>query len=65
MKPLVQQSYEYGFSDIDSLDHNKNVDFEENYPYEEGIIGEIYQRPDKSYFQELPNLNIKLIQMYW
>ena len=27
-----------------------NVEFEENSPYQEGIISEAYQRPDKSYF---------------
>ena len=30
------------------LDIEINKDFEENSPYQEGIISEIYQRPDKS-----------------
>ena len=30
------------------LDLEINKDSEENYPYQEGIISEIYQRPDKS-----------------
>ena len=30
------------------LDLEINKDFEENLPYQEGIISEIYQRPDKS-----------------
>ena len=30
--------------------------FEENSPYQEGIISESYQRPDKSYVQEPPEL---------
>ena len=30
-----------------------NLDFEENSPFQEGIISEAYQRPDKSFFQEL------------
>ena len=30
------------------LDLGINKDFEENSPYQEGIISEIYQRPDKS-----------------
>ena len=30
-----------------------DLEFEENSPYQEGIISETYQRPDKSYFQEL------------
>ena len=37
-----------------SLDNNPeiNMDFEENSPFQEGVISEIYQRPDKSFFQE-------------
>ena len=29
-----------------------NTDFEENSPFQEGVILETYQRPDKSFFQE-------------
>ena len=29
-----------------------DIEFEENSPYQEGIISKIYQRPDESYFQE-------------
>ena len=29
-----------------------NIDFKENSPFQEGVISEIYQRPDKSFFQE-------------
>ena len=29
-----------------------NIDFMENSPFQEGIISETYQRPDKSFFQE-------------
>ena len=29
-----------------------NIDFEENFPFQEGIISETYQRPDRSFFQE-------------
>ena len=29
-----------------------DLEFDENSPYQEGIISETYQRPDKSYFQE-------------
>ena len=38
-------------SDIDI-----NTDFELNSLYQEGIISESYQRPDRSYVQELPEL---------
>ena len=29
-----------------------DLEFEENLPYQEGIISETYQRPNKLYFQE-------------
>ena len=29
-----------------------NTNFEENSPFQEGVISETYQRPDKSFFQE-------------
>ena len=29
-----------------------NTNFEENSPFQEGILSETYQRPDKSFFQE-------------
>ena len=32
------------------------MDFEENPPYQEGVISEMYQRPDRSYFQEPADL---------
>ena len=34
-----------------------NLDFEENSPFQEGVISEAYQRPDKSLFQEPKELN--------
>ena len=43
-------------SDIDAVEQDNNMDFEENSPHQEGVIVEIYQRPDKSYFQEPPEL---------
>ena len=33
-----------------------DLEFKENSPYQEGIISKTYQRPDKSYFQELKEL---------
>ena len=38
------------------LDLDINKDFEENSPYQEGIISEIYQRPDKSQLVDPPEL---------
>ena len=42
-------------SDIDALEQEINTNFEENSTHQ-GVISERYQRPDKSYFQELPEL---------
>ena len=41
-------------SQKDLLDNaiDRNVDIEENSPFQEGIISEIYERPDTSYIQE-------------
>ena len=33
-----------------------DIEFEENSPHQEDIILEFYQRPNKSYFQELKDL---------
>ena len=57
-------------SDIDVMEQDINIDFEENSPYEEGVISETYQRPDKSYFQEAPELQGlvstgKLVQSFY
>ena len=38
------------------LDLEINTDFEENSPYQEGIISEIYQRPDKAQIVDPPEL---------
>ena len=49
---LIKQdvSYPQGSPDIDNI--NPNFDFEENSPFQEGIMSETFQRPDKSFFQE-------------
>ena len=41
---------------------NINLDFEENSPFQEGIISETIQRPDKSFFKNLKELE-NLIDM--
>ena len=38
------------------MDLDINTDFEENSPYQEGIISETYQRSGKSYINEPPEL---------
>ena len=37
---------------LSDIDLELNTNFEENSPFQEGVISEMYQRPDKSYFQE-------------
>ena len=50
-------------------DIDMNMDFKENPPYQEGVISETYLRPDRSYFQEPPELESlvstgKLVQRF-
>ena len=45
---------------IDSIEHDINVNFAENLPHQGGVISEIYQRPDQSYFQEPPVLQCQV-----
>ena len=40
------------WKDLLETDLGRNVDIEENSPFQEGIISETYERPDKSYIQE-------------
>ena len=35
---------------------SSKIEIEENSPFQESIISEVYERPDKSYFQELTEL---------
>ena len=51
------------------LDLEINKDFKENSPYQEGVISEIYQRPDKSQLVDPPELTDlvdtnKIVQKY-
>ena len=39
-------------TNIENINPDINFDFEENSPFQEGIMSEIFQRPDKSFFQE-------------
>ena len=40
------------WKDLLETDLDRNVDIEENSPFQEGIISETYKRPDQSYVQE-------------
>ena len=53
--------------DLSDLDMARKIKFEENSAHQEGIISEMYERPDKSYIQEPTELKdlidtTKLIQ---
>ena len=37
---------------VQDISPNINFDFEENSPFQEGVMSETYQRPDKTFFQE-------------
>ena len=55
--------------DLLDNDLDRKVEIEENSPFQEGIISEIYERPDSSYMQEPQELTdlidtTKLIQKY-
>ena len=50
-------------------DSDRKVEIEENSPFQEGFISEIYERPDTSYVQEPPELKnlidtAKLVQKF-
>ena len=50
-KPIQQDvSYPQSSPNIENI--NLNFDFEENSPYQEGVMSETFQRLDKSFFQE-------------
>ena len=40
---------------VENINPDINLDFEENSPFQEGIITETFQRPNKSFFQEPKN----------
>ena len=65
---LVDPSID-NWKELLETDLDRNVDIEENSPFQEGIISETYERPDKSYVQdpyELKDLidTTKLVQKF-
>ena len=50
LDPLLKHSTQQSKNKISS-NPNINLDFEENSPFQEGIMSETFQRPDKSFFQ--------------
>ena len=57
------------WKDLLDTDIDRNVDIEENSPFQEGIISDTYKRPDRSYIQEPYELkdlvdSTKLVQKF-
>ena len=54
LEPIKQNvSYPQSSQSSTNIDNIKpNFDFEENSPFQEGIMSETFQKPDKSFFQE-------------
>ena len=51
-QPIKQNiTHEHNLQNEQNTSPNINFDFEENSPFQEGIMSETFQRPDKSFFQ--------------
>ena len=59
--PRSQESSQSS-SSIENINIDINLDFKENSPFQEGVISEMFQRPDKSFFQD-PKESNDLINM--
>ena len=53
--PRSQESSQSS-SSVENINPDINLDFEENSPFQEGVISKTFQRPDKSFFQDLKEL---------
>ena len=54
--PRSQESHKVHQS-VENINPDINLDFEENSPFQEGVISETFKRPDKSFFQDPKELN--------
>ena len=53
IKPIKQNmTHDQNSQNVQDINPNISFDFEENSPFQEGIMSETFQRPDKSFFQE-------------
>ena len=50
---------------ISDINPQLNTDFEENFPFQEVVISEIYQRPDMTFCKNLKNWKVLLMQAGW
>ena len=44
-------------SSLENINLDINLDFEENSPFQEGVISELFHRLDKTFFQDPKELN--------
>ena len=54
---LRSQESSQSSSSVENINPDINLDFEENSPFQEGVISETFPRPDKSFFQDPKELN--------
>ena len=52
--PMSQESSQSS-SSVENINPDINLDFDENSPFQEGVISEIFQRPDKNSFKNQKN----------
>ena len=51
------QKHSQSSSSVENINPDIYLDFEENSPFQEGVISEMFQRPDKSFFQDPKELH--------
>ena len=54
--PRSQESSQSS-SSVETINTDINLDFKENSPFQEGMVSETFQRPDKTFFQDPKELN--------
>ena len=55
-QPIKQNiMHDQNSQNVQDISPNINFDFEENSPFQEGIMSETFQRLDKSFFQDPKN----------
>ena len=54
VRPPIKQNktHDQSSQNVQNINSDINFDFEENSPFQEGIISKMFQRPNKSFFQE-------------
>ena len=63
VKPIKQaMTHDQNSQNVEDIIPNINFDFEENSPFQEGVMSEMYQRPDKTFFQEPKELGDLIIK---